>query len=254
MIDMNKAKKAFFNYIKNYDLTNNKIKLKMVHTYCVIDTSTFIAKNEKLCKEDLLLAQLIALLHDIGRFEQLKRYNSFSDQNIDHALLGVKILFDDHLIREFIETDQYDPIIKYAIMYHSRYQLPPNDDRRVMLHAKLIRDSDKLDNFRVKNDESIYTLFDIDEDQFLHQTVSQCIMDDIKNHQLILSSKRNNEVDMWVSYFAFIFDFNFKSSFQYLHQKQYITKNIERFHYYGLLQRQMDFVKDECNSYVLNHL
>ena len=47
------------------------------------------------------LAYLIALLHDIGRFEQIKRFNSFDDRNVDHATLGVQVLFDEGMIRQF---------------------------------------------------------------------------------------------------------------------------------------------------------
>ena len=122
------------------------------------------------------------------------------------------------------------------------------------MHAKLIRDSDKLDNFRVKNIESIETLFDITEENFVSQLVSDNIIDDIKKHHLILSSNRKNEVDMWVSYFAFVFDLNFNASFQYLKETQYIRKNIDRFVYNPLLKKQMEFVKNECNQYVLKHL
>lgn len=254
MIDIDKAKKRFEKYVSQYDLNNDKIRLKMIHTYCVVETSKYIVIHEQLSQEDYQLSLLIALLHDIGRFEQLKQFNSFSDQNVDHALLGVKILFEDNLIREFIDTDQYDQIIKSAIQYHSLYQLPVIKDQKILLHAKLIRDSDKLDNFRVKNIESIETLFDISEENFVNQLVSDNIIDDIKKHHLILSSNRKNEVDMWVSYFAFVFDLNFNASFQYLKETQYIRKNIDRFVYNPLLKKQMEFVKNECNQYVLNHL
>lgn len=67
------------------------------------------------------LAELIGLLHDIGRFEQIKRYNTFIDKNsINHGQLGVKILFDDNQIRRFIKDSKYDDIIKTAILNHNR--------------------------------------------------------------------------------------------------------------------------------------
>ena len=66
--------------------------------------------------EDENLAKLIALLHDIGRFEQIRLYHTFSDKDsINHAEFGAKLLFEDGLIRKFVETDKYDKIIKNAI-------------------------------------------------------------------------------------------------------------------------------------------
>ena len=59
-----------------------------------------------LSEEDILLAELIGLLHDIGRFEQIKNYHTFLDkESIDHAEYGNKILFEDDLIRNFITED-----------------------------------------------------------------------------------------------------------------------------------------------------
>ena len=44
-------------------------------------------------EEDIFLAKIIALLHDIGRFEQLKLYDSFEPGIFDHAQYGADILF-----------------------------------------------------------------------------------------------------------------------------------------------------------------
>ncbi len=75
-----------------------------------------IAEDLNLTSEEAVLAQLIALLHDIGRFEQLRIYNTFRDiDSIDHAELGIKILFKDGIIRNFIKETKYDDIIYKAI-------------------------------------------------------------------------------------------------------------------------------------------
>ena len=56
---------------------DDKVRLKIVHTYGVVKQSEEIAKRMRLSEEDTELARMIALLHDIGRFEQLKRFDSF---------------------------------------------------------------------------------------------------------------------------------------------------------------------------------
>ena len=98
MIDLQYAKKAFENYLNDYDQKNEKIKLKIVHTYGVMECSKKITEDMKLSAEDCELAQIIGLLHDIGRFEQLKCYNSFEPGTMDHAAFGVRILFEERLI------------------------------------------------------------------------------------------------------------------------------------------------------------
>ena len=144
MIDLLKAQKAFQKYISHYDSTIPSIRLKIIHTYKVIECSEYLCHKLHLSKEDSDLASLIALLHDIGRFEQWMRYQSFADhKTIDHALFSSQLLFDEGLIREFIEDDQYDDIIKHAIEQHNRYQVEDGFDEKTLLFIHLIRDADK---------------------------------------------------------------------------------------------------------------
>lgn len=92
-IDRIKAKKAFDDYVTNYDIRNQKIKLKTDHTYNVSELCEKIAFSIGMTKEDINIAWLTGLLHDIGRFEQVRRYGTFNDsKSVDHAKLGVDIL------------------------------------------------------------------------------------------------------------------------------------------------------------------
>ena len=68
MIDLQYSKKAFENYLNDYDRKNEKIKLKIVHTYGVMECSKKIAEDMKLSAEYCEVDMVIGLLHDIGRF------------------------------------------------------------------------------------------------------------------------------------------------------------------------------------------
>ena len=140
------AQQEFESYLNGYDRENDRIKLKIIHTYGVVKQAEELAGRMHLSAEDTDLARLIALLHDIGRFEQLKRYDSFEPGTMDHAAYGVKVLFDEGMIRRFLPDDKWDSIIYTAIAHHSDYELPEISDPQTLLHAKLIRDEDKLDN------------------------------------------------------------------------------------------------------------
>ncbi len=72
MIDMKKARTEFDRYLDGFDRNNEKITLKVVHTNEVVRCSREIARRMNLPQEDQKLAELIALLHDIGRFEQVR--------------------------------------------------------------------------------------------------------------------------------------------------------------------------------------
>ena len=140
------AQQEFESYLNGYDRENDRIKLKIIHTYGVVKQAEELAGRMHLSPEDTDLARLIALLHDIGRFEQLKRYDSFEPGTMDHAAYGVKVLFDEGMIRRFLPDDKWDSIIYTAIAHHSDYELPEISDPQTLLHAKLIRDEDKLDS------------------------------------------------------------------------------------------------------------
>lgn len=92
-MELERAKRKFEEYLSGYDRENDKVRLKIIHTYGVTEYSRQIAERLRLSEEDRELAQLIGLLHDIGRFEQLKRYDSFEPDTMDHASFGVQIFF-----------------------------------------------------------------------------------------------------------------------------------------------------------------
>ena len=258
MFDILKAKESFMNYVRQFDLTNDKIHLKLVHTLEVVHTTEYLCHHENITGVERDLAYLIALLHDIGRFEQIKRFNSFDDRNIDHAKLGVQVLFKEGMIRNFIDDDQYDEMYDNyktktkgaeAFSLYSLKTLPESTiEEDISLYG--LQNSDKLDNFRVKNIESIQTLFSISDADFYSQRVSQNILKDIENHTLILKENRHNEVDMWVSYMAFVFDLNFTSSYLFIRENDYIHRNMERLHFTGDLKEDMLFVEKTCQSYI----
>lgn len=251
-IDLEYAKKSFREYLTAYDPEDEKIKLKRVHTFCVVEAADYICRKEKLSEEDRELALLIALLHDIGRFEQLKVFHSYDDSKLDHALFGVKVLFEDNLIRNFIITDQYDEIIRQAITWHSCYELPRIDDERTLLHCRLIRDADKLDNFRVKATETLEAHFDVSKEEVQKEAVSPNILEAVRDHRCILRGERVTHLDMWVSYLAFIFDLNFPSSFRYIQEHDYINHNIDRMDYQQEKTKEnMEEIRRICNAYVM---
>ena len=122
MIDFKSAEAAFEEYLNEYDRDDDKIRLKIVHTYCVVDCVENIARRMGLPREDRELGMLIGLLHDIGRFEQIKRYDSFMPDTMDHAAYGAALLFGKQkMIRRFIEDDRWDGIIETAIARHSDF-------------------------------------------------------------------------------------------------------------------------------------
>lgn len=240
MIDFKHAMSAFKKYIENFDSQYGKIDLKIRHTYGVVKASEYIANKLNLSNEDIELAKLIALLHDIGRFEQIRQSDSFIDnKNMDHAILGNDILFKNNLIRDFIEDTQYDNIILKAILNHNRLYIEDGLTERELLHAKIIRDADKTDNFRVKAEEDFENIIDNSSKDILeNDIISENIFNDFMNSKIIVREDRKTYMDFWVSYIAFIFDYNYKFGLEYIKEMNYINIIVDRLDYKNIDTKQ----------------
>ncbi len=257
MIDFEYAKVSFKNYLKDYDSNYGKIELKIRHTYGVVNASEYIAQKLSLNDEDIELAKLIALLHDIGRFEQIKRVDCFIDnKTTDHAILGNEILFKNNLIRNFIKDKQYDDIIYKSILNHNRLNIENTLSDRELLHAKIIRDADKTDNFRVKATDDFENIIDNTNKEILeNDKISDKIFNNFMDSKVIVSEDRKTHMDFWVSYIAFIFDFNFKAGLEYIQEKNYINKIVDRLDYKNIDTKQkMEMIKEHALKYIKTRL
>ncbi len=231
-IDFKVAKAAFEKYLDEYDRTDDKIHLKIVHTYCVVECAEEIATRMHLGQEDIQLAKIIGLLHDIGRFEQIRRFHSFEPGTMDHAVYGAELLFGkEQMIRRFVKEDSFDRLIETAIAKHSDFRLEGITDERTLLHARLIRDADKLDNCRVKLEESMETLLDMDEETVGASEISPNVWASCLTEESVLSADRVTGMDYWMSYLALYFDINFPETYQIIRENNYIDRIAARVSY-----------------------
>lgn len=230
-MDFNYAVRRFEEYLNHYDRGNDKVRLKITHTYGVVECSKEIGKRLGLSDEDIALAGLIALLHDIGRFEQLKRYDSFEPGTMDHAAFGAEILFEEGMIRDFVREGAWDRIIYTAILKHSDFKLTGIEDERELLHARLIRDADKLDNCRVKLEDAVETLLGVSAGEAGESEISPAVMEQFMKKESIRSETRRTKMDYWISYLAYFFDINFDVSRDIIREQRFAQRIIDRIPY-----------------------
>ena len=222
----------FEKYVNNYDLTKEKIILKKNHSIRVMNLCIKYAKKLGFNDEDISLAKVIGLLHDIGRFEQIKRFHSFEPGTMDHAVYGAELLFGkEQMIRRFVTESSFDQLICVAIAKHSDFKLEGIEDERTLLHARLIRDADKLDNCRVKLEESMETLLDMDEKTVGASPISPKVWESCKAEESVLSADRKTGMDYWMSYLALYFDINFPETYQIIKEQDYIRRIADRVPY-----------------------
>ena len=250
-MNYNNAKQKFETYLESYDRSNDKVRLKIIHTYGVVHDMSEICHRMHLTEEDTELARIIALLHDIGRFEQLKRFDSFEPTTMDHAAYGVQVLFEEGMIRQFVPEDTWDDIIRTAIARHSDFHLEGITDNRTLLHARLIRDADKLDNCRVKLQDDLLVFMGASGKEIGAQEITPVVYDTVLKDQCIYSPDRVTKMDYWVSYLVHIFDLNFKESMDIVAENNYIEKLVHRIPYTNpVTARQMQEIQKHAQEYI----
>ncbi len=246
MVDINYAKKKFLNYVSTFDNKNPMIQLKINHTLRVCENSINICKSLNLDETDTFVAYIIALLHDIGRFKQIEQYHTFSDtKSIDHADYGIKLLFDDGLIRSFLKDDKYDEIIKQAIKNHNKYMIECVDEKE-LLHSKIVRDADILDIFYDTVVTNEIPLFDDDS------KISDEVECAFSHNNIINHKNKKTQNDRVITKLALLFGLSFDYSYEYVKEKNFINlfysklKNKFIFDKYVELMREFIERKNKC--------
>jgi len=126
------------------EFINANVKLREDHTWRTCQEILYIGNKLGLSAHQKRVAEVIALFHDIGRFEQFVRFRTYIDAvSVHHSLLGAQILRQKRVL-ESLESQQQELIIK-AVEYHADKQLPQDLDGPCLMFTKLIRDADKLD-------------------------------------------------------------------------------------------------------------
>lgn len=152
---LEKFRDWFDDYVAGFygddEFINANLKLKEEHTWRTCEQMLHLAKALGLSGNRTRIAEVIALFHDIGRFEQFVRYRTYVDgRSVNHCLLGLEVLRQTKVLEDVDETERQ--LIEKAIEYHGVKELPADLDGDCLLFSKLIRDADKIDALYVMTD------------------------------------------------------------------------------------------------------
>lgn len=226
---------AFEEYINKFDLDNLKIKMKHEHSYVVMKISIQCAKKLGFTDEEVELAKIIGLLHDIGRFKQLENFNSFNDTNMDHGDYGADILIKDKFIRKFVSDNKNDSIIYHAIKNHNKEFVEKGLDDYTLKFCHLIRDADKLG-----------ILYDLGKTKKLKydsidEKLSEDVMNAFINRTLVTKNDRKRNNDFIACFMAFIFDINYDIFIEEM--EEYISLYFETLKYKSYFDKPYELIK-----------
>ena len=245
-MNLEKAKDEFLKYTENYDLNNSNIFRKQTHSLRVMEISKQISEGLNLSQEEIELATLIGLLHDIARFEQYTKFKTFKDaRSVDHGDWGVEILDKD--IRKYIKTDKYDEIIKIAIKNHNKYAIENGLTKEQELFSKIVRDADKIDIIY----EAIEMFWENQESEVENSKISREVVEQFKKQELINKLDKETLIDDVVSIIAFVFDINYDVSLQIIKNNNYINKIVDRFNVKDKkTKEELEEIRKIANEYI----
>ena len=219
----------FNNYYNSFgNLTEQQQKnfgIKAEHSKRVAKTAFDIASKLQWQDEDIQLAFISGLLHDVGRFSQLVEYNTFNDdQSVDHALQSVKVLQQEKLIDSL--GNESSEIIFDAIRNHNKFSIDSSLKGRPLMHSRMLRDADKLDILKVlseyyiqRNGQANHTLtWELPKGN----AVSHEVAKEVLAGKMVSKKNVASEMDVKIMQLSWVFDLNYKPSFELLSKSRYL--------------------------------
>lgn len=216
---------SYYNSFKELNVEQEKnFGIKKEHSYRVAGLCERLAKNLAWEKDEIKTAFFIGLFHDIGRFKQLIDFNTFNDEkSLDHAKLSAEIV-EGKILKEVTVSNESDVLL--AIINHNKFELPQNLSETKLKFARLIRDADKLDILKVlteyyTNQNSVpnHTLtWELPKGS----VVSKAVVKEILAGKLVSKKNVVSELDVKVMQMSWVYDLNFRSSFELLVEKRFL--------------------------------
>lgn len=253
-MNLENAKKEFEIFVQQYDLEHPKIQRKLGHSYRVMENAGKIAESLNLSEEEIELARLIGLLHDIGHFETIKIKDILKEnKKIDHGDFGVEILKNNNHIRKYIEESKYDNIIFKAIKNHNKFKMEEGLSERELIFSKIIRDADKLDIF-YEGAEMFWTTSE-EIEEVNNSEISDLILKLFMDFCIADRKKTLTKADRVLNIISFIFDINYKYDFEVLKKENYINRILDKFEFKNEINAsKIKEVRKIANEYIEKQL
>ena len=223
----NAVKQAFASYSDKYNSSDPKIRLKINHTYRVADLCDRIAQTVPGTNTDL--AWLCGMLHDIGRFEQVRRYNTFFDaQSVDHAAFGADLLFKEGLLDVFGDYDEdITYILETSIRNHNKFRIDEDITEECIPYCHILRDADKIDILRVNIDTPPEQIYNTTTAELVNAPVSDAAKKAFTEGHAILRSDRTTPIDYLVGHISLVYELVYPISVKIVNEQGYLLKLLD---------------------------
>ena len=206
--DRSAVQRAFDAYVAAFDMSDTCIAMKYDHTMRVAKLCEKTASAKGMSAADVDTAWLCGLLHDIGRFEQLRIWRTFKDAaSCSHARLGLAVLDGDSTfngkalagadgrMKLFCVDGDIVAIVRSAVALHSDLSLPDDLDARTRCFCEIVRDADKVDIVRVFGQSDVHDVLGLTPGEFANGEISDAAMTAVRERRCLSHADRKGSLD-----------------------------------------------------------
>ena len=229
---LEKFKKWFDDYVAGFygddEYINANIKLKDEHSKRVCEEMAYLAGELGLDENQRLIADTVALFHDIGRFRQFEEYQTYHDpRSLNHCILGLEVL-GEYDVLAGVEQGERE-VIEKAIEYHGLKELPAGLDGDCLLYCRMIRDADKVDIFYIvvvnygeyeEDPEGFKLEVELPDEPWYSPEVVGAVLDGQRVDNEVLKTWN----DMKLCQLSWVYDVNFAATLKRIKEKKYLKK------------------------------
>jgi hypothetical protein len=208
----------------------NNFNIKKDHSLRVTENALQLSVQLGLSDFEEKAVVLAAVFHDIGRFRQIAEFSTLNDSvSGDHAQMAVDVLKEKDFLGKWNEGLQ--EIIFRIILLHNKFELPANQPEQELMLARLLRDADKLDIYKVLTD--YYVRKNQPPNHMLtwelpqSNKVSAGVVREVLSGKMVSKKEVANEADVKILQMSWIYDINFKPTVGLILRNRYLEKIYE---------------------------
>ncbi len=229
-----KLKKWFDRYVSGFygndEFVNANLKLKEDHSRRCCDEMLYLTDRLDLQGNQSRIAEIIALLHDIGRFEQFGKHGTYVDlRSVNHCRLGLDVIEKTRILDDVDAAER--KFITQAVELHGTKELPSDLDGDGRLYCELIRDTDKLDIYYIATEG--YKAYERDPANFKleielpHDSgYSPQMIEDILTGRRIAYEKLQTWDDMKLLQLGWVYDINYTATLERIKKRGFLEQII----------------------------
>lgn len=229
--NFNELKNRFNEYVNSFRDSDGQLhammELKLVHSQRVADESRELAIDIGWEEPDILLAEIIGLFHDVGRFSQYQEFKTYFDpESVNHGCRGFQVLSQSDWLNQLSATEKH--LILESVRLHNCHKLPDNISPDLRRFVKLVRDADKLDIFFVLNNAILKDSLK-DEPGIIWNLPrdippGSIILDDLRHHRQARYENVKSQADFCLLQLCWIYDLNYAPTIKKVAERQIVDR------------------------------